>query len=99
MDLPHIPGGVKRRCAAITNEHCIYAQGGMDIDAARLNETLEAGIQSALWRRAHDEDGHIPPEYKPGAYSRGLEDAYLAIRECVFKTKDYETARMAAGHD
>jgi hypothetical protein len=69
------------------------------IDADRLNETVERGIQAA---RKHRDQAIVDwGESSPAAiYDMGLIDAYLDIRDRVFKTKDYETAhRRAVGTD
>ena len=82
----------KQRCGAISNEHCEYAIGGMGIDADRLNETLERGIQAAEKKKATDTEWGL----RATAYATGLIDAYLDIRDRVFKTKDYATAHRRA---
>jgi hypothetical protein len=85
----------KQRCGAISNAHCEYAIGGMDLDADRLNETLETCIQAAKKKQDRDiaDWGECAPDV---IYTRGLIDAYLDIRDRVFKTKDYETAHHRA---
>lgn len=82
----------KQRCGAISNTHCEYAIGGMDIDAGRLNETLERGIQAAKKKKAIDAGWGV----RATAYAQGLIDAHLDIRDRVFKTKDYEVAHRRA---
>jgi hypothetical protein len=89
---------MRRQCLAVDNEHCLYAGAGLAVDADRLNETLEECARAAR-KKIDRDDADFPDLPRASAYARGLEDAYLDIRDRVFKTKDYGTARRVAGHD